>query len=59
MRKRVVITGALVLVLGVIVEVGGVCYANGVLQHNVAGFGGGILALVGIIALTRSQSTRY
>jgi hypothetical protein len=56
MRTEITLAGALVIVVGAIVEVIGVLYANSVLQHNAYGFAGGILAVLGIIAL--NQGTR-
>ena len=56
MRTEVTLTGALGIVVGAIVEIIGVLYANSVLQHNAYGFTGGILAVLGIIAI--NQGTR-
>lgn len=56
MRTGITLTGVTVLVVGAIVEVAGVLYGNSILQHNAYGFAGGILAVLGIIAI--SQGTR-
>jgi hypothetical protein len=56
MRTGITLSGVTVLVVGAIVEVAGVLYANGILQHNAYGFAGGIFAVLGIIAI--SQGTR-
>ena len=37
------------------VEVAGVLFANSILQHNAYGFAGGILAVLGIIAINQGR----
>jgi hypothetical protein len=41
--------------VGAIVEVIGVFYADSILLHNIYGFAGGILALLGIIAISQGM----
>ena len=48
-------TGILVVVFSIIVEIIGVFYANDALQHNAYGWAGGILAVLGIIAISRGM----
>ena len=50
--------GASAVGLAVIVEVVGVLYANGILQHNVYGFAGGILAVLGIVTISVSRAEK-
>ena len=52
MRTRVVALGAAALGVAIVVEVAGVLFANGIVEHNVYGFAGGILAVGGIIAIS-------
>jgi len=52
MRTGILLSGLLALWVALIVEVAGVYYATDILQHNIYGFGGGILAVVGIIAIS-------
>ena len=52
MRTGIVLAGLLALWVALIVEVVGVYYATDILQHNIYGFGGGILAVLGIIAIS-------
>jgi len=42
--------------LGASVEVAGILYADGILMHNVYGFVGGGLIILGIIALGRGRA---
>ena len=51
MRTRIILTGALAVVIAVVVEIVGVLYSNGAVQHNIFGWSGGIAAVLGIIAL--------
>ena len=51
MRTGIVLVGLLALCVASIVEVVGVYYATDILQHNIYGFGGGIIAVLGIIAV--------
>jgi len=57
-RFRVLMAGASAVGLAVIVEVVGVLYANGILQHNVYGFTGGILAVLGIVTISVSRAEK-
>jgi len=57
-RFRILLAGVSALGLAVIVEVGGMFYANGFLQHNIFGFSGGILAVLGIIAISVGRVPR-
>jgi hypothetical protein len=56
LRTAIALTGVLVVAVGAVVEVIGALFANSVLGHNAYGFAGGILAVIGIIAI--SQGTR-
>jgi hypothetical protein len=56
MRNGIIWAGASVLALAVAVEIGGVLYASGILQHNVYGFAGGILAVIGIVAISMGRA---
>jgi hypothetical protein len=58
MRTGIAITGLVGLGVGALVEVVGVFYANGILSHNVYGFGGGILIVLGIIALGSGRTRK-
>ena len=51
MRTGIVLAGLLALWVALIIEVVGAYYGTGILQHNIYGFGGGILAVVGIVAI--------
>ena len=53
MRMATKATGIIAVTFSIIVEIIGVFYANDALQHNAYGWGGGILAVLGIIALSR------
>jgi hypothetical protein len=58
MRNGIIWAGASVLALAVVVEVGGVLYASDILQHNVYGFVGGILAVLGIVAISTGRAPK-
>jgi hypothetical protein len=51
MRTGIVLAGLLALSAALVIEVVAVYYATDILQHNVYGFGGGILAVLGIVAV--------
>jgi hypothetical protein len=51
MRTQIMFTGLVGLGLGALVEVAGIFFANDILMHNVYGFAGGILIVLGVIAL--------
>ena len=55
MRMKFKVTGIIGVLLGIIVEIIGVFYANDALQHNAYGWAGGILAVLGIIAINRGM----
>jgi len=55
MRMGFKATGIIVVLFGIIVEIIGVFYATDVLQHNAYGWAGGILAVLGIIAINRGM----
>jgi hypothetical protein len=52
MKIGITLAGVVVLAVAIIVEVAGVLYANGFLAHNAYGIGGGVLAVLGIIAIS-------
>jgi hypothetical protein len=56
MRTRIVQAGVLALVLAIVVEVVGVLYGSGFLQHNLYGFAGGILAVLGTMAVSAGRA---
>jgi uncharacterized membrane protein required for colicin V production len=55
LRTAITLTGVFVVVVGAIVEVIGVLFANRVLGHNTYGFAGGILAVLGIMAISQGM----
>ena len=55
MRMAIKATGVMAVIFGIIVEVIGVLYANDALQHNAYGWAGGILAVLGVVALSRGM----
>jgi hypothetical protein len=58
MRTRIVITGLVGLGLGAMVEVAGIFYASDILTHNIYGFGGGILVILGIVVLGSGRTRK-
>jgi hypothetical protein len=58
MRTGMAITGLVGLGVGALVEVAGIFYANDILSHNVYGFGGGMLIILGIIALGTGRTLK-
>ena len=57
MRTGIILVGALVLAIGIIIEVVGVLYANSFVEHNIYGIGGGVLGVGGIIAISVGRSS--
>jgi putative Ca2+/H+ antiporter (TMEM165/GDT1 family) len=57
-RTGIILGGILGLALAVVVEVVGVFVAADVLQHNVYGFSGGILAVLGIVAISVGRTPK-
>jgi len=53
MKMAIKATGITVVAFGIIIEIIGIFYANDALQHNAYGWAGGILAVLGIIAINR------
>jgi len=58
-RTGMVVAGVFGLGLGAMVEIAGVFYANDVLMHNVYGFVGGILIILGIIVLGTGRTRKH
>ena len=54
MRTAIITSGIASLAFGAIVEIGGAIYGSDALQHNAYGWPGGILIVLGALAIQRN-----
>jgi len=54
MRTAIITSGIASLAFGAIVEIGGAIYGSDALQHNAYGWAGGILIVLGALAIQRN-----
>jgi len=54
MRTAIIASGIASLAFGAIVEIGGAIYGSDALQHNAYGWAGGILIVLGALAIQRN-----